>query len=83
MDMAEPKADYGDRLIFHGAVEKQKVIPYGTAQEVREEVLHRMATLGKGQEGYICCSCHDIQPGTPFENVLTLVDTAKNNGTSV
>jgi uroporphyrinogen decarboxylase len=79
MDMAKLKKNYGDRLTFHGGVDNQKVLPYGTAQEVREEVLNCMATLGKNQEGYICCSCHNIQPGTPFENILTLIDTVKNS----
>ena len=79
MDMANLKKNYGDRLIFHGGVDNQKVLPYGTAQEVREEVLNCMATLGKNQEGYICCSCHNIQPSTPLENILTLINTVKNS----
>ena len=77
MDCAELKSKYGDRLIFHGGVDNQLVLPFGTAEDVRNETLQCLNTLGRGNTGYICCSCHNIQPGTPVKNILAMVDTVK------
>jgi uroporphyrinogen decarboxylase len=35
-----------------------------------------LETLGRGG-GYICCSCHNAQAGTPVENILAMIDTVK------
>jgi uroporphyrinogen decarboxylase len=75
MDMAALKENYGDQLIFHGGVENQSILPFGTPEQVREETLNCLTKLGKGMGGYICCSCHNIQPGIPVENILELVNT--------
>jgi uroporphyrinogen decarboxylase len=75
MDTAELKKEFGDRVIFHGGVDNQSVLPRGTADDVRRETRACLATLGAGREGYICCSCHNTQPGTPLENILALIET--------
>ena len=77
MDMAELKKEFGDRVIFHGGVDNQTVLPRGTPADVRAEVRDCLATLGAGRSGYICCSCHNIQAGTPLENILAMVETAR------
>lgn len=77
MDMAELKREFGDRVIFHGGVDNQTVLPRGTPDEVRAEVRDCLRTLGAGREGYICCSCHNVQAGTPLENIIAMVDAAK------
>ncbi|HSH09440.1 MAG TPA: uroporphyrinogen decarboxylase family protein [Oceanipulchritudo sp.] len=76
MDRASLKAAFGNQLIFHGAIENQHVIPHGTPDEVRREVIACLETLGAGG-GYIPCSCHNVQAGTPLENVLTLIETVR------
>ena len=76
MDCAELKKAFGDRIIFHGGVENQKTLPMGTADEVVRETLDCLRTLGK-DGGYICCSCHNIQAGTPVENIIAMIDTVK------
>jgi uroporphyrinogen decarboxylase len=77
MDMAELKKEFGGRVIFHGGVDNQTVLPRGTPADVRAEVRDCLATLGAGRSGYICCSCHNIQAGTPIENILAMVETAR------
>ncbi len=77
MDMGELKAEFGDRVIFHGGVDNQTVLPRGTPEDVRAEVQLCRRTLGAGGQGYICCSCHNTQAGTPVENILAMVDEAK------
>jgi len=41
---------------------------------VRREVVTCLETLGHGG-GYIPSSCHNIQAGTPVDNVLTMIET--------
>jgi uroporphyrinogen decarboxylase len=77
METQKLKEKYGNAVIFHGGIDNQHVLPFGTAEEVERETLHCLETLGAGREGYICCSCHNIQPGTPVVNILTMIDTVR------
>lgn len=78
MDTAGLKERFGKDLIFHGGIENQRILPNVTAEEVRQETLHCLETLGKGG-GYICCSCHNAQAGTPVENLLAMIDTVQSH----
>jgi uroporphyrinogen decarboxylase len=77
MDLKRIKETYGDRLCFHGAMDIQKTLPYGTEEEVRAEVGDRIKTLGK-DGGYILAPAHSIQPDTPVDNIVTMYDAARN-----
>ena len=79
MDMKELKRDFGDRIIFYGGVENQSILPFGSRADVEKEVIACLNDLGAGG-GYICASCHNIQPGTPVENVLGLIETVHQHG---
>lgn len=79
MDRASLKQQYGKDLIFHGGVENQRILPMGTVDEVIAETHQCLETLGK-DGGYICCSCHNAQAGTPIENILAMIDTVKTFG---
>ena len=54
------KRDFGDKLTFHGAIDVQKTLPFGSMEDVRAEVRQRIAEMGKGG-GYVlaaatrCC----------------------------
>jgi uroporphyrinogen decarboxylase len=79
MDMARIKAEFGDRLSFHGAIDIQHTLPHGTPGEVRAEVRERCQVLG-GQRpggGYICASAHYIQADTPLENIVAMYTTQR------
>ncbi|MCE5216069.1 uroporphyrinogen decarboxylase family protein, partial [bacterium] len=75
MDPVALKQQYGDRLCFQGGVSVQQTLPFGTAEEVAQEVRERIAVLGRGG-GYILGPSHAIQAGTPPENIVALFDTA-------
>jgi len=49
MDMAELKREFGRSVIFHGGVDNQSVLPWGTAQQVRAEVKECLRALGAGR----------------------------------
>ena len=76
MELDALKRDFGDALCFHGGIENQHILPFGTPEEVRAEVRHCIDGLSSDGTGYILCSCHNIQPGTPLENVLAMYDEA-------
>ncbi|MBN2311834.1 MAG: uroporphyrinogen-III decarboxylase-like protein [Candidatus Hydrogenedentes bacterium] len=73
------KRDFGDRLIFHGAMDNQRIVPFGTVDEVRQEVLDNYRILGAGG-GYILCPCHNIQAVTPPENIVAMYETGYAEG---
>lgn len=77
MEREELNRDFGDQVIFHGGIENQNVLPRGTVDEVRNETLTCLKTLG-ANGGYIPCSCHNIQAGTPVDNIIAMVETVKN-----
>ena len=63
--------EFGQKIAFHGGIDLQQTLPYGTPQEVADEVQDRCRVLGKGG-GYICTSAHYIQGDVPVENILSM-----------
>ena len=79
MDREGLKRDFGDKVIFHGGVDNQYTLPFGTVEEVRQEVLDNYRILGAGG-GYILASCHNIQSITPPENIVAMYETGYEHG---
>ncbi|MEG0310471.1 MAG: uroporphyrinogen decarboxylase family protein [Eubacterium sp.] len=72
MDPTVLKERFGDRVVFHGGgINTQKTLPFGTPEEVYAETTERLNILGKGG-GYIFNTIHNIQYGSPMENVVSL-----------
>ena len=79
MDPAEMKRKFGNRLSFWGTVDVQRVFPLGSPAEVADEVRRRLNTVAPGG-GFILCSAHRVQAGTPLDNILTYYRTAQAHG---
>ena len=75
MDCKSIKAKYGDKLIFHGGVENQSILPFGSPAEVAAETRQCLDELGP--DGYLPCSCHFAQADTPTENVMALINAVQ------
>ena len=75
------KRDFGDRVIFHGAMDNQYTLPFGTVEEVRQEVQDNLRILGAGG-GYILAPCHNIQAVSPPENIVAMYETCYELGWS-
>jgi len=79
MDTAKLKREFGRDLIFWGGgCDTQKVLPFGTPQQVREEVKRRINDLGP--EGLVFAQVHNIQPGVPPENLEAMWQAAQEFG---
>ncbi len=73
------KRDFGDKLIFHGGVDNQYTLPFGTVEEVRQEVQDNYRILGENG-GYILAPCHNIQSVGPAENVVAMYEAGYEYG---
>jgi len=73
------KKDFGEKIIFHGGMDNQYTLPFGTVEEVKKEVMENIQILGKNG-GYILAPCHNIQAVSPPENILALYETGYEHG---
>lgn len=74
MNPYELKKDFGDKIVFHGAVDVQGWLQSATIKEIKAECNRLMDEVGK-DGGYILAPSHNIQPDTPLENVLAVYET--------
>jgi len=65
------KAEFGDRVSFHGGIDVQHLLPHGSPEQVRAEVRRYCDALGRGG-GYVLAPAHLFQPDVPPENVLAV-----------
>ncbi len=80
MDPRELKARFGERITFWGGgVDTQLVLPTGSPEEVREQVLERIKIFGQGG-GFVFNTIHNVQPKTPLKNVLAMYETVREYG---
>jgi uroporphyrinogen decarboxylase len=77
MDPAELKREFGDRLVFHGAISVQKTIPNGAIRDVKDEVYTRIRTVGYNG-GYIVSNENSFPFNAPLENVLAMYEAVKD-----
>jgi uroporphyrinogen-III decarboxylase len=73
MDPASLKEKYGTRLTFWGGgVDTQQVLPFGTPEDVRKQVLERCEVFSK-DGGFIFNAIHNVQARTPVENIAAMI----------
>lgn len=80
MDTKRLKKDFGDALSFWGAIDTQRVLPFGSESDVVDEVRRRIDDLAPGG-GFVLSSVHNIQPDVPPQNVVRMVRAARTFGT--
>jgi len=79
MDSAALKRDFGDHLTFHGGVDIQHVLPFGSEQEVEAEVRRRIQAFAPGG-GYILAPAHNVQADVPPANLVAMCRAAHEYG---
>lgn len=70
--------DFGDRIIFHGSIDNQRTLAFGTVDDVVVEV-RESVEIYRGAR-WICAPCHNIQPVTPTENIVAMYETIHELG---
>jgi uroporphyrinogen decarboxylase len=79
MDTKELKAEFGRDITFWGGIDTQRVLPFGTPQDVADEVKRRIDDLAPGG-GFVLAAVHNIQALVPPANIVTMFDTALEYG---
>lgn len=68
------KKNYGSRICFHGGVDIQKLLNFGTPEKIKNEV-KKILAIFEGNK-YILAPSHNIEPDTPPENIVAMYDAA-------
>jgi uroporphyrinogen decarboxylase len=71
MDVFAVKRRYHGRLAFHGGMSVQKVLPMGTADDVRR-MAERLVEAGRGG-GYVFSPSHSVPPDVPPANLVAMM----------
>ncbi len=80
MEPCRLKETHGAKIVFWGGgVDTQHTLPFGTPDEVRAEVRHRIRTFGPGG-GFVFNTTHNVQARIPKANLLALYETVKKYG---
>jgi len=79
-DTAKFKREFGrDLTIWGGSCDTQKVLPFGTPQEVRDETRRRIEDLAPGG-GFVFAPIHVIQGAVPTQNIIAWWETLQEYG---
>jgi uroporphyrinogen decarboxylase-like protein len=73
MGLAGLVRDFGSQLTFHGGVDTQRTLPFGSVEDVRDEV-KAYITLTRHEGGYILCGSQSFIEDIPLDNILAMYD---------
>ncbi len=80
MDPVELKKTFGDVFTFWGGgIDTQRTLPFGTPDQVREEVRQRLEVFGAGG-GFVFNPVHNVQSRAPVENILAMYQAVREFG---
>ena len=80
MEREKLVADFGRQIIFHGSIDNQQTLPFGSVEDVVREVRESVDIYSAAR--WICGPCHNLQPVTPTENILAMYQTVQAIGGS-
>jgi uroporphyrinogen decarboxylase len=75
MDPRQLAAQYGGRLCFHGSIDTQQTLPFGTPEEVRREVRERVETF-RPYGGFTIAPSQHLLSDIPVENIVAMYEAA-------
>jgi len=73
MDTAAVARKYRGRLAFHGGLSIQRVLPFGTPDEVRAETRRLIDEFGR-EGGYVFAPAHAVPADVPLRNILAFLE---------
>jgi uroporphyrinogen decarboxylase len=78
-DLPSLKKRFGSNIVFCGGIDTRRILPFGTVEQVREEVRRVLQILGPGG-GFMIGAVHTVLDDVPPENVLAMVDAVAEFG---
>ena len=78
-DLPSLKKRFGSNIVFCGGIDTHRVLPFGSTEEVRQEVRRVIQILGPGG-GCMIGAVHTVMNDVPPENVLAMVDAVEEFG---
>ncbi len=78
-NLAALKKRFGRNIVFCGGIDSHRVLPYGSVEEVRQEVRRVIDLLGPGG-GTMIGAVHTVMNDVPPENILAMVDAVEEFG---
>ena len=79
MDIEKVKELYGHRVALWGNIDLIHTLPYGTVEEVEQEVKERIEKIGKGG-GFILGTANSITDFCKVDNILAMSKAVKKYG---
>lgn len=73
------KQDFGDRIVFHGGCDTQRLLPFGKEETIREGVRQLIGAMHRNG-GYVFAAAHNLQDDVPPENILHMFQAARAYG---
>lgn len=77
MEPEKLKKEFGEKIVFWGAIDEQYLLNKASKKEIKENVLKTIKIMGKNG-GYVAAATHNIQDDTPCENILFLFNLIEN-----
>jgi uroporphyrinogen decarboxylase len=80
MELSGLKRDFGQDFVFWGGgVNTTGVLPFGTPQEVKEDVRRNIEALAPGG-GFVFNTVHNILSDVPPENIIAMWEALQEFG---
>ncbi len=76
MNFNEVHQQYGDRASFWGTLGSQQLLPFGSKEEIRDEVRSRITTCGE-KGGIVLGPSHLVEPEVPLDNIFYMMNAAR------
>ncbi len=76
MDSKRLKKEFGKDLVFWGGIDTQRVLPFGSEEDVKDEVKRRIEDFAPGG-GFVFNPSHNIQLDVPIKNLFAMFEAFK------
>jgi uroporphyrinogen decarboxylase len=79
MHPANLKSSFGDKIVFHGGIDTQELLPFGNKDIIEENIKSTIDILNKNG-GYIFAGAHNIQEDVPPQNLVYMFEAGRKFG---
>lgn len=79
MEPQKLKENYGQQIVFHGGIDTQSILPFGTRETIEKTVKETIDILNR-DGGYIFAAAHNIQEDVPPQNLVYMFEAARKYG---